>query len=110
MKPNTAPQTVYPTFEPFRWTPRFPSDKPTVPALDLAKFIDHSRDVLAGATLVFDLSCAQSREAEVAERQPYLSRADVWILQRLAKRSLENLDAEAENLSVLLHDLERNQS
>lgn len=92
---NTAPPAN--TFEPFEWTPKMDLMDHQVSAITLCGLIDRVKDVTSAAALVFDLIAARDIDID-SEIKPYLSEHQIWLLQRMARLSLIDLDDHAENL------------
>lgn len=92
---NTAQPAT--TFEPFEWTPKNELMENQVAAITLCELVDRVKDVASAAALVFDLVTARELDIE-SEIKPYLNDLQISLLQRMARRSLLDLDEHAENL------------
>jgi phage FluMu protein gp41 len=99
---NTAPPAS--TFEPFEWTPKNDLMDNQVAAIKLCELVDRVKDVASAAALVFDLVTARELDIE-AEIKPYLSEHQISLLQRMARRSLLDLDEHAEELLADMNKL-----
>lgn len=99
---STAPPAN--TFEPFEWTPKMDLMDHQVSAITLCGLIDRVKDVASAAALVLDLITARELDIE-AEIKPYLGEHQIYLLQRMARRSLIDLDDHAENLVAHMHKM-----
>ncbi|MHB8949181.1 MAG: hypothetical protein ACYC4S_08975 [Rhodoferax sp.] len=93
------------TFEPFKWVPDgfdLPS-RATVHQRELANLVNHVKDVAGGAETVLQLMLAHG--CEIAQGDPvYLKPCHIGMLQQLAIRALQSLDAEADDITGRLRD------
>lgn len=112
IKPQAAPveppaieRPIY-TFSPFKWTPdNLPWDA-KASTRELCDLVDHVKDVVSGAALVFELLSAHDCDID-SDNQSYLSPYHLGLLQRMAKRSLESLGERADGIATDLHNQER---
>lgn len=99
------------TFKPFKWAPNgfdFPHNA-TVHAWELSELVNHVKDVASGAATVLQLMLAHEKEID-QDNAPYLNPAYLGMLQQLAIRALQSLDAEADDVVHRLHDLAKGKS
>ena len=66
--------------------------------------VDHVKDVVNGAALVFELLSAHDCDID-SENQSYLSPYHLGLLRRMAMRSLESLGERADDIATDLHNL-----
>lgn len=93
-------------FERFTWAPDdFPRNA-MVHAQELSQLVNHVKDVADGAATVFQLILAHKHEID-QDNPTYLSPCSLGLLQQMAMRSLQSLDAEADNIVDRLHSLKR---
>lgn len=96
-------------FQRFNWTPDDLPHGTMVHARELCRLVDHVKDVTAGASLVFELMNCHGLEVD-GDEQPYLNRNHLWLLSRLAARSLDSLDDKASQIAISLHKLARGET
>lgn len=109
-KPEAAPVEspanklpIY-TFSPFKWTPDSLPRDAKVSAHELCGLVDHVKDVVSGAALVFDLLSAHDCDID-SEDPSYLSPYHLGLLRRMAMRALETLGERADDIATELHNL-----
>lgn len=93
-------------FSSFKWTPDSLPHHTKVPVRELCGLVDHVKDVVSGAALVFELLSAHDCDID-SENQSYLSPYHLGLLQRMAMRSLESLGERADDIATNLHNLAR---
>jgi hypothetical protein len=114
-KPQAAPAEAAvidsPTyhFKSFTWAPDDFPNHVTVRAQELSQLVNHVKDVANGAATVFQLMLAHEQEIE-RDNATYLSPCSIGVLQQLAIRALQSLDAEADDVALRLHKLERGET
>lgn len=107
-KPEAAPaedvgndQPTF-TFEGFTWAPNDFSRNVMVHAWELSDLVNHVKDVANGAALVLQLMLAHKLEID-RDNTTYLSPCSIGMLQQLAIRALQSLDAETDEVANRLH-------
>lgn len=103
---KTAPTAS--TFEPFEWTPKNDLMDNQVAAITLCGLVDRVKDVASAAALVLDLITARDLDID-SEIKPTLNEHQIGLLQRMARRSLLDLDDHAENLVAYMRKMAEGQ-
>lgn len=105
VEPPAIEQPTY-TFHPFKWTPDSLPRDTTVSARELCGLVDHVKDVVSGAALVFELLSAHDCDID-SETPSYLSPYYLGLLRCMAMRSLDSLDDKAGEIASRLHQMAR---
>lgn len=83
--------------------------KAIAPTFEICELVNHVKDVVSGAALVFEMLADHDGDVDSAA-QPYLSEFHLGLLQRLAIRSLNELDEKASVMAANLQSQTRGQS
>lgn len=95
-------------FNAFCWTESVSPDG-AASTQTLCELVSHVKDVAAGAALVFELLSAHQEELD-SDGRAYLKLFDLALLQRLATRSLNELDQRADGILSSLQNQDGGQS